>query len=1232
MKKIDVLLVSLHLLSVSTLCALPQGGQVAEGSAQINYAEQGRLDVRSQDGSVIHWDEFSIQKGEVARFVQESAKSTVFNRVVGNLRSNISGTLESNGHVFLINPNGVTIHKGGLIDTAGFLATSLDFNIQKFLKGEETSFQGKGSVVNLGQIKASEGDVYLLGMEVDNQGSVQAHQGVVYTGAAQNIVLKPSHDKGFYIVVSPESVQKEEGSALRNEGIIEAIQVHMKADGNPYEFAIQNDGAIEATGIDIQDGIVILTAEAGPITGSGSIAAVNASGLGGTIELTGEGVSLFKNASIDVSGKNGGGKIVVGDRGSSTFVAVAKDVCLRANALEEGDGGHVFMCSNDTTIFFGSIESKGGAVSGNGGFSEVSGLTVLYKGLVNTTAPFGKTGMCLIDPTDITIDAGATTGGVVLGPASTIPALAAVSILNTDLNTQLGLSNVSISTATAGPSAGTILITSPITWASTNTLTLTANSDINVRASISSTSAAPGPSITLQSLAGNINIDALAAGAAVGVETVNGPISILAPQGNINILGGAPVSAPAYIGALQGNTTGDLTVECGGQLSVTGGDGNFSYGGIGRFGVGLAITGASTAPFLTTVNVGTDCIMTAGAIAGANSSALIGMGNSFGAAGPFVGDIVVNVGRNLEMVSGGSGGAAVVGSIVPPHQGNIRITVGENLYMHNDPNAGGFIGAQIGGATTNPDTSNWDQNVFITVGRNMTMDARSNPGFDAFTCIQPFNGSAPPAGNGTMSVHVGGDLVMIAGNGGASQCYMLLHSELFRTEVWVGGNIRCFNGLGQDAAFPVPFTFNNPPDVGTVDIRSGGNIIMGGGNINNNGFFSTSAYESLAPNGSIYFQADAPFATNQLWAPQSVVVGGANIFNGTPLAASSTNTSTVAPFGSGGNGRGGFTIDTSRYDISSTSGFPTTSVLGFSAPIVSPNPPVPPLTPANTAISYTASNGALSIFSADRYSDGSGCDLLLCNSFLPYNVGALGSGLPNHVGVSSFGNMTIGNFRNITLDAAPLGFPTLNGGPQTTGGGDILIIANNDMTMNANTSITGTGIINLVVDNQGPVPPQIGGVWSGGGRFVMDATASINSALPDALRIFTACQPLNIISGLLNGAAFVPGPLYVNTNTERWGVWYFDPFFSPPDFYCIFYKCFNTAIIGQFAIPPQEFLIGIHGPNEYLGWLEQFDETYGENKKKDKYTGTSYELAQNEKYMIRQKYYRTNNSRSYTVN
>jgi hypothetical protein len=80
---------------------------------------------------------------------------------------------------------------------------------------------------------------------------------------------------------------------------------------------------------------------------------------------------------------------------------------INADALHNGDGGRVIVWADDTTGFYGNLSNRGGANSGNGGFTEISGKeNLVFDGKVNSSAPFGTNGTILFDPANIRVVAG----------------------------------------------------------------------------------------------------------------------------------------------------------------------------------------------------------------------------------------------------------------------------------------------------------------------------------------------------------------------------------------------------------------------------------------------------------------------------------------------------------------------------------------------------------------------------------------------------------------------------------------------------------------------------------------------------------------------------------------------------------------------------------------------------------------------------------------------------------
>lgn len=177
--------------------------------------------------------------------------------------------------------------------------------------------------------------------------------------------------------------------------------------------------APQGLGLVVENGVVKLAStnttlptEAGTAIASGLLDASDTApgGTGGTINVLGNRVALL-DATLQASGSAGGGTVRVGGdyRGQGTVpnadqTYVGAGSTIAADALAEGDGGRVIVWADDSTRFYGDISARGGTVSGDGGFAEVSGReTLVFDGTVNVGAANGAAGTLLLDPTDIII-------------------------------------------------------------------------------------------------------------------------------------------------------------------------------------------------------------------------------------------------------------------------------------------------------------------------------------------------------------------------------------------------------------------------------------------------------------------------------------------------------------------------------------------------------------------------------------------------------------------------------------------------------------------------------------------------------------------------------------------------------------------------------------------------------------------------------------------------------------
>ena len=122
--------------------ANPMGAQVVAGGAQIENAGSVVNITQTTDRAVINWQGFSIAGHEVTNFIQPNASSAVLNRVTSGEASQIMGALNANGQVYLINPAGVMIGNGAVVNVGSFVATTANVGDESFMQGGAMNFVG----------------------------------------------------------------------------------------------------------------------------------------------------------------------------------------------------------------------------------------------------------------------------------------------------------------------------------------------------------------------------------------------------------------------------------------------------------------------------------------------------------------------------------------------------------------------------------------------------------------------------------------------------------------------------------------------------------------------------------------------------------------------------------------------------------------------------------------------------------------------------------------------------------------------------------------------------------------------------------------------------------------------------------------------------------------------------------------------------------------------------------
>lgn len=665
--------------------------------------------------NIVDFYKFGVEKGHQLDVVMPDAGRALY-RVIGDSRSEIMGTLNSNGSLFLINQNGILFGHGAEVNVGNIVASSLDISNDDFIKGKYNFAVGSivGNVENYGVIKAkNEGYIVLLGKTVDNSGTLVASNGSVVLGSAQQATLDFFGNGLVKTKLSGGALE----ATIKNSGSIYADGGFVQMATNARASAINISGIVEANQLVERNGVIRLEGgDNAKVEVSGRLIAKGLNTTGGTIEVTGEQVALMNGAVLDASGDKGGGKVLVGGdyqgKNDAVYNArttyVASGATIKADAIQEGNGGKVVVWADDLTRYYGEISAQGGAKSGNGGFVEVSGKQHLAMlGDVNVGATNGIGGTVLFDPENIVLNNTAASAPANQPDGTPDDAFAN----NPGANTEVNVTQVKGYSELYLQANNNITVNSALTMNRDGSVRLEANNDINVNAAITTTGKG---SINLKADADNSGNGNLAIGA-----TISGT-------------GGVTLSA-----ATLTHTAGDISAP--GAGSSTGNAGN----------VNITVTGSAD-------------------LGSANISAK-GRENSFPPAGFNGGTVTINAG-SLNMTgnidTSGSSVVAPNGQVVALPGGNggaVTISTSGNATVGNITTGAGGAGAgnniaasnsgavQVSSANGNLNIGNINtQGVSNSNGANVTLTANNgsvNTGDINTNASNPGNNNGTNAGN-----------------------------------------------------------------------------------------------------------------------------------------------------------------------------------------------------------------------------------------------------------------------------------------------------------------------------------------------------------------------------------------------------------------------------------------------------------------------------------------------------
>ncbi|MFH0802163.1 MAG: filamentous hemagglutinin N-terminal domain-containing protein, partial [bacterium] len=641
-----------------TAVAEPQGGTVTSGNAAIDQAMPGVTNITQfTDRVIINWERYGIGLNELVRYLQPNELSAALNRVTGVDPSVILGSLQANGRIFIINPNGILFGPQSKVDVGGLMASTLNMKDQDFLDGNYALLQDPAKalsfVVNKGQIKAADGGfVVLVAPLVNNEGTIVANLGHVVLGGASQATV--NFDGQGLVNFSLPS----------NNGPTGNVVMSTDACADVLRDVVNHQGLVEAGQVIEQDGQVVLVHSEGTAVNSGSI---------------------------------------------------------QANGAPGRDAGTVTVHSTQATVLTPSsnIEARGIGENSNGGLIETSTHgNIVLNGKVDASAENGRGGIWLLDPSNVTItDATNNMSGdpdwlpsgtydsctiAVSAINSVLSAGTNVTVSTTSSNTEAG--NITVDTAidgtggvagggltlTANPGSGSVYVNAPITLNGGNFTSSGVDFSSTGTGTVTTTSGTPGGAGGAVALnhTGAIAVGAAittsgassdnasgGTGGAVSIETTAGDVTI----GNaITASGGNSMSENFSNGGVGGavNIAAAGNVEIGGAIATSGGHSLYWSGGTGG---AISITAANAVAVSASVSSlgGSTDYGTTGAGGSINIATTAGGVTISGAINAGTGTVTLNP------ASGGvnqdSGGSIIADNLLLTGAGNFTLSQGNNV-------------------------------------------------------------------------------------------------------------------------------------------------------------------------------------------------------------------------------------------------------------------------------------------------------------------------------------------------------------------------------------------------------------------------------------------------------------------------------------------------------------------------------------------------------------------------
>ncbi|MAL97069.1 MAG: hypothetical protein CL583_01340 [Alteromonadaceae bacterium] len=247
----------------------PQNGTIAFGQGSIAQAGVDTNISQTSDRMAIDWASFNIGAGESVNFTQPDAGAIALNRDFSGNVSQIFGSLNANGQVFLLNSAGVLIGSTGAINTGGLLISDRDLNLDDFAEGSfllDSTGETSQGIRNEGTVSVGAGGAHFITRQVFNSGALSTSDGgdISFTFTDGATVSVEGADSRVSVEAGSPMDELSGNDLLTNTaaGSIVTVGGNIRLTANYYSelspVPVNNEGLVNAIAVSGEGGRIFL--------------------------------------------------------------------------------------------------------------------------------------------------------------------------------------------------------------------------------------------------------------------------------------------------------------------------------------------------------------------------------------------------------------------------------------------------------------------------------------------------------------------------------------------------------------------------------------------------------------------------------------------------------------------------------------------------------------------------------------------------------------------------------------------------------------------------------------------------------------------------------------------------------------------------------------------------------------------------------------------------------------